>query len=84
MRNAAEISRDSAIGIAKWRISELVRDPKLTVIQKFAMNSALADGGAVDQIGTMLYDLGLKLSIDQNNQSHQEWVKSGAVEIEKE
>ncbi len=82
MRRPAEITRDSAVGIAKWRIGDLAKDPDVSMMQKFWMTSALAKGGVVEQIGNILYDLGLKLSIDQDNPEHAQWIKDGAVELD--
>ncbi len=84
MRKPAEITKGSAISIAKWRIGDMLKNDKLNMIQKYTMGAALADGGGVDQIGNILYDLGLKLSIDTENPVHKSWLESGAVEIDED
>ncbi len=84
MRNPAEISKKSAASIAKWRIKEVLEtDKSIDPLTRIGMKQALMDGGGVDQIANILYDLGLKISVDRNNKEHADWIKDGAVEIEK-
>ncbi len=75
-RQSADITRKSAVNIAKWRIGDLLKtDASLGAMQKMALRMALSEGGAVEQIADILYDCGLKLSVDMNNPEHQSWIK---------
>lgn len=75
MRDPAEITRTSAVNIAKWRIQDMLdTDKSLSMMQAFALRTALADGGAIEQIADILYDCGLKITVDKNNPTHQDWL----------
>ncbi len=82
-RDSADITRRSAANIAKWRIKEMLKDKNnnLNMMQKAALNIALSDGGAIEQIADILYDAGMMLSVDRNNPEHQAWIEAGAVEL---
>jgi len=85
MREPAEITKDSAAYIAKWRIRTILEsDKSIGFVKKFAMEAAAKDGGGVDEIADVLYSLGLKLSIDMNNPVHKAWVEGRAVFLENE
>lgn len=84
MRSPVEISKASAANIAKWRIREIMADDKnMPLFRRMAMQSAVQDGGGVDEIAAILYDLGLRISIDQNNAEHAAWINGGVVALEK-
>ncbi len=90
MRSPVEITRDSAASIAKWRMKEMLKEDekrppsqRMPLLKKMAMQSAIQKGGGVDEIAEMLYSLGMKLSIDQNDEDHKAWISTGAVFVEK-
>lgn len=84
MRAPVEITKESAVYIAKYFVGEQAKK-ETNFIRKFALNSSLEPGGGIDQIADMLYGLGIKLSIDKSNTDHVEWLRSGAaVEDKKE
>ncbi len=82
-REPIEITQASAVSIAKWRIKELLKTGNIPMFQRLGMQASLAQGGGVDQIGEMLYSMGIRLSIDGNNPEHFEWIKQGSVVVEK-
>ncbi len=88
-RDPVEITKKSAASIAKWRMQMLLdEDDKLpsnkqmNMLKKFSMKQAILPGGPVDEIAAMLYDLGIHLSIDKNNEEHASWIKANAVILE--
>lgn len=84
MRDPADITKRSAINVAKSRIEEiLAEDQNMGTMARIAMKSAIQPGGGLYQIADMLYDMGLRISIDKNNPEHQDWLKIRAVELEK-
>lgn len=83
-RESADITQASASNIAKYLIEEQVKnDRKMPTFTKMALQAAIQPGNAVDQIAEILYDMGLKISVDKNNNEHKEWLASGAAELEK-
>ncbi len=89
MRDPVEITKKSAASIAKWRMQMLIdADKKLpasrqmNMLKRFSMEQAILKGGPVDEIADMLYDLGIHLSIDKNNEEHASWIKANAVILE--
>lgn len=84
MRNPAEITKESAAHIAKWRIKEILdEDKNMPLLERMAMQSAIQKGGGVDKIADILYDLGLRISVDQDSEEHAAWIKGGVVVLEK-
>ncbi len=84
-RESVEITRDSAASIAKWRMKEMLdNDKNIPALKRFAMQSAIHKGGGVDEIADMLYAMGIRLSIDKNNDEHKSWIEAGAVILEAE
>lgn len=81
-RVPAEITKGSAAHIAKCRIQEMLDHDELDIIKRFALKSAIKDGGGVDEIATILWDLGLHMTVDTNNPTHQQWITDGAVVLE--
>ncbi len=80
MRSPVEITQRSAASIAKWRMQEIIdNDKSMPGLKRFAMQQAVKEGGAVDEIAEMLYTLGIRLSVDQNDETHAEWIKIRAV-----
>ncbi len=75
MRDSVDITKKSAVNIAKWRISELLKTGRFGVFESTALKMALANGGAVEQIADILYECGLKISVDKNDPDHQLWLK---------
>lgn len=85
MRDSVEITKASAAHIAKWRIKEILdQDKNMPLFKKMAMQSAIAKGGGVDEIADILYELGLKISIDKNNPDHKSWIDGKVVVLEKQ
>ena len=83
MRNPVEITMKSAASIAKWRIKEILSaDQTISAMERFAMSSSMADGGGVDKIAKILYDLGLKITIDKNNPEHKAWIDNNSVRLD--
>lgn len=78
-RNPVEITEESAASIAKWRIKEMIDNGSMDFIKKMAMQSAIQKGGGVDEIARILYGMGLRLTVDKNNETHQKWIAARAV-----
>ncbi len=84
MRDPAEITQASAAYIAKWQIGQILKtDQSLTMMEQFAMQQAIQKNGAVDKIAKILYDAGLKITVDKNHGDHRAWIDAKAVILEK-
>lgn len=83
-RDSADITQASAANIAKYLIEEQMKDdPKMPMLTRITLQTAIQPGNGVDQIAEILYSMGLKISIDKNNPDHMDWVSGGAAELEK-
>lgn len=83
-RDPVEITRDSAAHIAKWRMKEmLAADQNMPLLKRMAMQQAVQKGGGVDEIADMLYAMGIRLSIDRNDDDHRAWIEAKVVFTEK-
>lgn len=78
-RVGIEIDKASAVSLAKWRIQQVIDDPTTGMLRRFALKTALKPGGGVDEIASMLYDMGIRLSIDSGNPVHAQWLANGAA-----
>lgn len=83
MRSDARITKDSVIHLSKERIKAIIKDPKTAGMERFTLSMGL-NNGAVEQIANMLFDMGLRITVDKNSADHQRWIASGAVTLEKE
>lgn len=83
MRESVEITKSSAIYVAKHFVGEATKD-ETDFFRKLAMSSAVQPGGAIEQIADLLYEMGIKLSIDKSNPDHQQWLANGAAVAETE
>lgn len=78
-RSGVEINKDSAVSLAKWRIKQVIDDKSTSLLRRFALIQSMKPGGGVDEIAGMLYDMGIRLSIDANNEQHAQWIETGAA-----
>ncbi len=83
MRSDARITRDSVVHLSKERINAMIKDPATPFLQKTTLGMGLR-AGAVEQIADMLFAMGLRITVDKNSPQHQQWIASGAVQLEKE
>lgn len=77
-RSPVEINQTSACSLAKWRIQQRLKG-KVGFMEQVMLQQAIKDGGAVDEIAQMLYDMGIRLSIDKDNPEHKAWLDQGAA-----
>ncbi len=85
-RDPVEINQTSAANLAKWRIGEMLKELEgkssfnlQVTLRKVALNAALAPGGGIDEIATVLYGMGLRLTVDKNNPQHKFWIDNHQV-----
>ncbi len=83
MRECVEITKESAAHVAKYFVKQQAQ-AETDFLRKMAMTSAVQDDGAIDQIANLLYDMGIKLSIDKSNPEHARWLADGAAVAETE
>lgn len=79
-RKPAEISQESAAHIAKCRMQEMLKDPAMPMMKRMGMQMGINSGA--DEIAEILYDMGVRLSIDLNDPAHAQWVKDESVILE--
>lgn len=80
-RSPVEITQESAAWLAKQRLEQML--PTLSAVKAFVVKQSIKDGGTIDEIAKILYELGLKITIDNNNEEHKQWVADGVVELDK-
>ncbi len=74
-RKPVEIDKASAVALTKWRIQQVIEHENPGIFRKMALKAAIAPGGAVDEIASMLYDdMDVRLSLDKNNALHAGWL----------
>ncbi len=79
MRKPVELTKESAASIAKWRMQQMILDPATPWLKRIALKSAISAGGGVDEVANILYAMGIRLTVDENNSEHKAWLDSGAA-----
>ncbi len=76
MSKVFNITRQSAINLAKWRVQE--RAARADFLTKIALESALKNG-KIDEIFDELYQLGFGISAREDNPTHQQWLRENRI-----
>ncbi len=71
------ITKASAINMAKWRVAIKANDPATTFIEKVGLNAALS--GGIEKIFDEVYGLGFSISAKDDNPKHQEWLEARSI-----
>ncbi len=82
MRNPAEITKESAIHVVKVKIGLMLKDKRLSLLQRLPLEMAMKPDGPIEQVADILWGEGLAISIDKNSTKHQDWLARGVVELE--
>jgi hypothetical protein len=71
------ISKASAVNMAKWRVQLKLNAPGLGIVEKMGLNAALS--GGIEKIFDEVYDLGFSISARDDNQDHMQWLQAGSI-----